>query len=352
MQMKVPFLKSTKPLLPAATILLAALIFVADTFTDLEVAVPAFYTAVVLLSVRFCNKRGVVYVSAACVGLTIVSDFLTPGNATEAGLINTAIGIAAIGTTTYLALKIETATATAYEARSQLAHVGRVAILGELAASIAHEVNQPLAATVANGNACLRWLAANPPELGEARQAVENIVKDANRASAIIARLRALTQRKPLETSTFTINDVVTDTLALTDKEIERHGIALYARLASGLPHVRGDRIQLQQVLLNLILNAVDAIDAASADARELSISTTSGDDGSVVISVADTGIGLPKEKPDRLFDAFYTSKPGGMGMGLAISRSIVESHDGKIWAEANLPRGAVFRFSLPSKKR
>jgi len=350
--MKLPILKSTKPLLPAATVLLAAIIFLADTFTDLEVAVPAFYTAVVLLSVRFCNRRGVIYVAAACIGLTIVSDLLTTGSATEAGIINTLIGMAAIVTTTYLALQIEAVTAAAYEARSQLAHVGRVAILGELTASIAHEVNQPLAATVANGNACLRWLAVDPPELGEARHTVENIVNDANRASAIIARLRALTQREPGETSKFAINDVINDTLALTDKEIQSHRILLQTRLGSDLPLVSGDRIQLQQVLLNLILNAIDAMDQSSEGARELAISTAPGQSKSIVISIADTGVGLPKEKPDRLFDAFYTSKPGGMGMGLAISRSIVESHDGKIWAEPNSPRGAIFRFRLPCESR
>jgi len=350
--MKMPILKSTKPLLPAATVLLAAIIFIADTFTSLEVAVPAFYTAVVLLSVRFCNKRGVVYAAAGCVGLTVLSDLLTPGSATEAGIINTLIGIAAIVTTTYLALQIETAMAAAYEARSQLAHVGRVTILGELTASIAHEVNQPLAAAVINGNACLRWLAADPPELGEARQAVESIVKDANRASEVIARLRALTARKPGETSKFVMNDVVDDTLALTGKEIESHRIFLQTRLGADLPPVSGDRIQLQQVLLNLILNAIDAIDATSAGARDLVLGTAPGESGSIVVSIADTGIGLPKEKPERLFEPFYTGKRGGMGMGLAISRSIVESHDGKIWAEANSPRGAIFRFSLPFASR
>ena len=340
---------TSKQLLPVGAILLAAIIFVADTFTDLEVAVPAFYTAVVLLSMRFCKRRGVIFVAGGCIALTLLSDYLTaPGGSIEAGLLNTAISIAAIVTTTYLALKIESATAAVYEARSQLAHVGRVAVLGELTASIAHEVNQPLAATVINGNACLRWLAADPPNLPEARRAVESIVKDANRAGDIITRLRALTQRKPGVMTRFGINDVIRDTVTLTANEIRNNHIALQARLAADLPQLKGDRVQLQQVLLNLIVNAIEAINSSSGGPRELILSSEPAASDTILVSIEDTGPGLAKDQVDRLFEPFHTSKPGGMGMGLAISRSIIESHDGQIWAESKSPRGAIFRFRLP----
>ena len=185
-------------LFPAATVALAAAIFIADTVADLEIAFPAFYTVVVLdvgPLLRAARRR---LVGAGCIGLTLLSDLLTAASgSTGIGVVNTAISLLAIATTTYLSLKIEAEKAAAYEARSQLAHVGRVTTLGELTASIAHEVNQPLAATVINGNACLRWLADEPPNLDEARQAVTRLVKDANRASEIIAQVRALTKVSP-----------------------------------------------------------------------------------------------------------------------------------------------------------
>jgi signal transduction histidine kinase len=327
---------------------LAAAIFTADTFTELEVAMPALYTAVVLLSVRFCDRRGVILVAAGCIALTALSDVLTPGEVTEAGSLNTLIGIAAIVLTAYLALKIEAARTAAYEARSQLAHVGRMTVLGELTASIAHEVNQPLAATVANGNACLRWLGAVPPNLDEARHAVDSIVKDANRASGIIARLRAMTQRQPAKTVAVDINAIIRDTLTLCEGELRDNRIAVAMHLDADVPPLRGDDVQLQQVVLNLVLNAIDAMNAAPVGSRELVVSSRREAGGAIAVSIQDSGIGLKADQIDRLFDAFYTSKPGGMGMGLAISRSIVEAHDGRIWAEAVAPHGAVFRFRLP----
>ena len=182
-------------LLPITTLALTAGIFVADTITDLETAFPAFYTAIVLLSVSFCKKDGVVFVGVGCIALTLLSDLLTaPTGVSQAGVINTAISLLAITGTTFLVVKIQSAKEVAFEARSQLAHVARVTTLGELAASIAHEVNQPLAATVINGNACLEWLAAEPPNFDEARKAIARLVKDADRASDIIAQVGALTK--------------------------------------------------------------------------------------------------------------------------------------------------------------
>lgn len=336
-------------LMPIAAILLALAIFVIDTFTDLELAVPAFYTAVVLLSVRFCKKREVIFVGLACIGLTLLSDYLTAATATtEAGIINTGISLLAIATTTYLALTIESERAAAYEARSQLAHVSRVTTLGELTASIAHEVNQPLAATVINGNACLRWLADDPPNLDEARQAVARVVKDTNRASEIIAQVRALTKSSPPRKDWLAINDIILATLSLIESEIWQNNVLLRTELSDHMPEIQGDRVQLQQVILNLTLNALEAINRTSEGPRVLTVNSTGNESKGTLITVKDTGSGLAPENLNRIFSAFYTSKPDGMGMGLAISRSIIETHGGRIWATPNSPRGAVFQFSLP----
>jgi C4-dicarboxylate-specific signal transduction histidine kinase len=267
----------------------------------------------------------------------------------EAGIINTAISLLAITTTTYLAIKIESEKVAAYEARSQLAHVVRVTTLGELAASIAHEVNQPLAAVVINGNACIRWLAAEPPNLDEARQAIARLVKDANRASDIIAQVRALTKGSPPQIDWLQINDIILATVTLLESEILQNQVALQTDLSGEAPLVQGDRVQLQQVILNLILNAIEAINRVPAGPRELIISSAKNDSNGVLVSVRDPGAGLAPDNLDRLFDAFYTTKPDGMGMGLAISRSIVEAHGGRIWAKPNSPRGAVFQFILPT---
>jgi C4-dicarboxylate-specific signal transduction histidine kinase len=341
--------KATAWLLPAVIFALAITIFIADTFTDLEVAVPAFYTAVVLLSVRAFKKRGVIFVGGACVALTLLSDLLTAASGTSGiGIINTTISLLAIITTTYLVLKIEAEREAAFEVRSQLAHVGRVTMLGELTASIAHEVNQPLAAVVINGNACLRWLAVQPPNLDEARKAISRLVNDANRASDIIAQVRALTKSSPLEKDWLDINEIILSTHVLLENEIQKHRISLQTDLARNLPLVRGDRVQLQQVVLNLILNAIEAVSLDSDHSPQLFFCSQKHDSKSVLISVQDSGKGLASENLDRMFNAFYTTKPDGMGMGLAISRSIIEAHGGRIWAMSNLSRGALFQFALP----
>lgn len=323
-------------------------IFVADTVTKLEIAFPAFYTAVVLLSVRFCNKRGVVFVGAGCVGLTLLSDVLTEVTIpTEEGIINTAISLVAIASTTYLAINISSEKEATYEMRSQLAHMMRVTTLGEMAASIAHEINQPLAAAVINGNACLRWLDADPPNLEEARHAVVRLVKEATRAGEIITQVRNLTKNTPPEKNWLEINEIITATATLIDREIQQNRIFLETCLSDDIPLVQADRVQLQQVILNLLINAVESMTAIAAGSRKLTISSSQAGNG-VLIAVRDTGKGFEREDFDRLFNAFYTTKRNGMGMGLAISRSIVESHGGRIWATRNAPRGAIFQLLLP----
>ncbi len=337
-------------LFPAAAIVLAAAIFTADTITDLEIAVPVFYTAVILMSVRFCTPRGVILVCLGCIGLALLSDLLTPSSSTsEAGIINTVISVLAMIATTYLVLKIDAAEKSASDARAQLAHAARVMALGELTASIAHEVNQPIAATVINGNASLRWLASDPPDLEEARATIERIVKDATRAGDIVGRVRTLAKRAPAQKVICNINEVIRDVVKLTASEIEKHHIKFQADLRNDLGPVHADPVQLQQVMLNLVLNAIEAMDDTPEPNRSLFISSTNDGSGNIAVTMRDSGKGFEQTRPEQLFDAFYTTKSGGMGLGLTITRSIVETHGGHIWAEAGDSPGAVFRFTLPT---
>lgn len=233
--------------------------------------------------------------------------------------------------------------------QTELAHVTRVMTLGELTASIAHEVNQPLAAIVTNGNACLRWLGGATPNLAEGRQAVERIIKDSYRASEVISRIRNLVKKTPPRNDWLDINDVILEVLALAQSEAGRNRVSLKQQLADNLPPVRGDRVQLQQVILNLIINGLEAIAKSNDGVRELSVSSGIDEANNVVVAVRDSGEGLEAANLERVFDAFFTTKPDGMGMGLAISRTIIESHGGRLWATANSPRGAVFQFTLPA---
>jgi len=234
------------------------------------------------------------------------------------------------------------------EAQLELARVNRITTMGQLTASIAHEVNQPIGAVVANANAALRWLDARPPVLDEAREAIDSIVKEGNRAGQVVGRISALVKKTPPQQHPLDVNDIVLEVIALMRSEMLRNRISLQTQLAKSLPLVQGDRIQLQQVMLNLIINAVEVM--GKIDERELLIRTGTDAANDVMVEVRDTGPGPKPDSLERLFDAFYTTKPGGMGMGLAICRSIVEAHGGRISATANVPQGAVFRFTLPAQ--
>jgi signal transduction histidine kinase len=234
------------------------------------------------------------------------------------------------------------------KARTELARVSRLTTLGELTTSIAHEVSQPLSAMVASAGACARWLAADPPALAEARSTLDNIVADGKRAREVIARIRALTKRQALRMDLLDLNREILEVLALTEQELSSHDIVLETKLHSTLPPVKGDRVQLQQVLLNLILNATEAMSAVNDRPRELTI-VSAQDTGGSVVEVRDSGIGLDQEHAERVFDAFYTTKAEGLGIGLSISRSIVEAHGGRLRVAPNQPHGAVFGFSLPA---
>jgi PAS domain S-box-containing protein len=237
------------------------------------------------------------------------------------------------------------------QVEAELAHISRVTTLGELTASIAHEVNQPLAAVVTNAEAAMRWLAADPPNTGKAREVLGDIVKDGMRASDVIDRIRAIIKKAPTRMARVDVNEAVLDVITLTRSELMRQGVSLQTQLATGLPLIEGDRIQLQQVILNLILNAVEAMSSIDKGAREARISTEREAAGGVLVTVRDFGPGLDPESLNHLFEAFYTTKSDGLGMGLPICRSIIEAHGGRLWATANKPRGAVFQFTLPVER-
>ena len=235
--------------------------------------------------------------------------------------------------------------------QEELGRVARVTTMGELTASIAHEVNQPLAAVVTNGNACLRWLSIEPPDFDEARSAVQRIVRDGNRASEVIARIRTLLKKGEPVARALDVNDMIREIAAVTQSEVDRRGADLRMDLTASLPEVTGDRVQLQQILLNLIINALDAMGAIADRPRIVRICTKAIEPKSVLVAVEDSGVGLDPERAARLFDAFYTTKPEGLGMGLSISRSIVEAHGGRLWATANEGPGATFQFTLPAQE-
>ena len=238
------------------------------------------------------------------------------------------------------------------KAQAELAHVTRLTTLGELTASIAHEVNQPLAAIVTNSNACLRWLAGQPPNLEKTRQAIGRIIKDGNRASEIISRIRALVKNAPPRKAWVDINEIIVEVIGLALNEADRNQIFLKPHLSSDLPFVLADRVQLQQVILNLIINGVEAMGKIKDGSRELVVSSEKDEANGLLVAVRDTGVGLESANLNQLFDAFFTTKPDGMGMGLAISRSIVEAHGGRLWATANSPQGAIFQFTLPTNDK
>jgi C4-dicarboxylate-specific signal transduction histidine kinase len=231
----------------------------------------------------------------------------------------------------------------------ELAHANRVATMGQLTASIAHEVQQPIAATVATAQAALRWLGAQPPELEEVRQGLARIVRDGYRAGDVIGRIRGLIEKAPPRRDALATNEAILEVIALLHGEVVKHGVSVQTQLAEGLPLVQGDRVQLQQVILNLIVNAIEAMRGVSEGARDLLISTGTATSGGVLVVVQDTGPGLDPAKLERLFEAFYTTKPGGLGMGLSICRSIIESHRGRLWPSANNEHGATFQFTLPT---
>ena len=235
------------------------------------------------------------------------------------------------------------------ESQAELARVSRVTTMGELTAALAHEVNQPIAAAVTNANTCLRWLTRDRPDVEEARAAAIRIVKDGTRAAEIVKRIRLLFKKSTPQRELVDVNEAIREMIVLLRSEATRYNITVRAELAAELPQIIGDRVQLQQVLMNLIVNSIDAMKEVDG-ARELSVKSQRTEKEEVLVSVSDTGVGLPPQQADQIFNAFFTTKPHGTGMGLRISRSIVESHGGRLRAADNSPRGASFHFALPTR--
>ena len=234
-------------------------------------------------------------------------------------------------------------------ARTELARVARVTTLGELNATIAHEVNQPLTGLISSGNACLHWLAGDTPNLEAARRSIQRMIDDGNRASDIIGRIREMVRKSTPRRESVNINDCIVEVLALIRAELSRNYISSRVELSNDLPLVSGDRIQLQQVILNLIMNAIEAMSETGEHQRNLLI--TSAKDGAigVIVTIRDSGVGLDQKFLDRLFEAFFTTKARGMGMGLAVSQTILQAHGGRLWATPNASQGATFQFTLPA---
>jgi NO-binding membrane sensor protein with MHYT domain/signal transduction histidine kinase len=235
------------------------------------------------------------------------------------------------------------------QAQTDLAHASRVTTMGELTASLAHEVNQPIAAAVTDANTCLRWLTRDQPDLKEAREAASRMAKDATRAADIISRIRLLFKKVSPQRELVDINEVIREMMVLLLSEVTRYSISVRPELAEDLPRIIGDRVQLQQVMMNLMINGIEAMKDVDG-MRELAIKSQRAEHDEIVVSVTDSGVGLPSQQAEQIFNAFFTTKPHGTGMGLRISRSIIESHRGRLWAADNSPRGASFCFTLPTK--
>jgi C4-dicarboxylate-specific signal transduction histidine kinase len=232
--------------------------------------------------------------------------------------------------------------------QAELAHMTRVMTMGELTASIAHEINQPLSGIITNANTCLRMLAADPPNVDGARETARRTIRDGNRASDVITRLRALFSKKDASTESVDLNEATREVIALSSSKLQKNKVILGLELADDLPFVTGDRVQLQQVILNLLVNASDAMSTVDGRPRKLLIKTEQDEGDRVRLTMKDTGVGFDPETAGRLFDAFYTTKDDGMGVGLSVSRSIIESHHGRLWAAQNDGPGATFAFSVP----
>lgn len=323
-------------------------IFVADTTTNYEVVVAMFYTVVILIASRVLRQRGLIALAAVCIAMTVVSFAFTVHGDFQAGLINMGISIAATVMITFVILRAEAARTAAHDAQAQLMRMARVKSLEGLTTSIAHEINQPLAAIVTSGHACQRWLAQDPPNLDKAHQALDRILSDAGRASTIIARVRSLTKGEPPRKSEFDFNKAIMEIVALSQAEMGRNRIVLATNLTPDLPAALADRVQMQQVVGNLVLNAIEAIAADQMKERVIRL-TSKMDDDCIVFTVFDSGDGIPASVYEHLFEAFWTTKEEGIGVGLSISRAIVEANGGKIWAEPNAGGGAVFRFCVPT---
>ncbi|PKH26701.1 two-component sensor histidine kinase [Enterobacterales bacterium CwR94] len=323
-------------------------IYILDSITNYEIAVSMFYTVVILTAARVVDQRALWMLTGACIGITVLSFVSTPQGNYRAGVLNMMISILSIVITGYLVSRMEAARAAAHYARERLLRISRERSLEGLTTLIAHEINQPLAAIVTSGNACQRWLRHPSANLEKAEQALTRILNDAHRASDIIARVRALTKGEPPQKTAFAFNQAIKEVVTQSKSDMTRNGITLTLTLMPSLPAALGDRVQIQQVMANLIINAIDATVLQTSAPRTISIRSCQ-QDAMLVFTIVDSGIGLSAEAHAHLFEAFWTTKEQGLGVGLSLCRTIIDANGGHIWAEPQPHGGACFAFRLPT---
>jgi C4-dicarboxylate-specific signal transduction histidine kinase len=316
--------------------------------TDVDVDYAVLYVVVVLMSARLYDRRGVILVALGCVALMVLAHVWSWYSLGQTALTNLFLAFLAICATTLLVLRDQSARELERQLRAELAHLSRVTTLGELTASIAHEVNQPVSGVVSSGKAGLSWLAHQPPDVERARQSLERVIRDANRISEVIGRIRRLSMKNTRQKALLDVNEVVKEVIALVEREVSTHNISLRVELAPKLPLVLADRIEVQQVIINLVINRIEAMQTVTDRPRELVIRSRQDEADQVLVMVKDCGVGISAENMERLFSAFFTTKSSGMGMGLSICRSIVEDHGGRLSASGTPGTGATFQFSLP----
>ncbi|VVP67364.1 Adaptive-response sensory-kinase SasA [Pseudomonas fluorescens] len=341
-------------------------IFIVDTLTELDIAVAVLYVLVIMIAMGSCTLRGLRRVALICGALTLAGFFVSHlEHPFGTALARCLISLTAIGIATWLAVKNRRTSdelqeqlsllahthdveAQLHRAQLELAHISRNTTMGEMAASIAHEVNQPLAAIASSAESASRWLDRPIPDLDEARVAIKRAASNAHRASEVIRRIRNLTRKSDSHYEDLDLESVVADSLALLDREIQSQQVQLLRKVEGCSPKVSGDRIQLQQVLINLIMNSLQAMTGRKDLPRELHV-RIHGKESLAVVEVRDNGPGIDPQHLALLFDAFFTTKEDGMGIGLSICRSIIELHGGRIWADSQPDGGAIFSFSLPA---
>lgn len=332
-----------------ALVLALGVIFIVDTVTDYAVAAPCLYAAVILAASGSLRRRGLLWLAGGCIVLVAVSFAFTRFGALRLGLVNSLIGMLVIVAVTWLVLKMEAAKAVAAQAQAQMLRVARVSTVGELTTSIAHEINQPLAAIASSAEAAERWLAQVPPNVDKAVQTVGRIRADAHRASDVIARVRSLVRGEPPQASAFDLGEALLDVVALSRSDLEQQGIGVQLSAPERLPAVWADRGQVQQVIANLLVNAIDAMAALPPGAtRRIELAVVPLPDQHVRLRVRDHGPGVEPAQLAHLFEAFWTTKKHGLGLGLSLSRTIAQANGGRISAEPALGGGACFLFDLP----
>lgn len=325
-------------------------IFILDTISRLEIAAAVFYIVVILISARFLTQRGIWVLSTICFILTVLSFFLTRSGAVEAGFINCIIALMALILTSYLVTRAQTAEGAALKATQQLNRVARIKSLGELTASIAHEINQPLAAASSSADACRNWLNKEPVEVERALAALERINREISRASDVITRIRSLAKNELPHKQPYDLNDIVEEALSLASHLIARHSIHLEWQKDEQPLMINADKVQMLQVITNIILNAIEAVRQKKPQQRDI-IVVTLYNQHRIHLSVMDSGCGLSDQQMKQIFDAFWTTREGGTGLGLTLCRAIVEAHRGIINVEHNPKGGAIFNISLPENK-